>query len=761
MSVSSQCTVTGLGSTTTTSGIPMQDTIIVACADSVILSVAGQGFGSIAFQETFNNGQPIGWNFSQTVTIANNTCGVPSLDGTDFMWMGSNSQHPRIMETLDLDVSNGGDVGFEMRYAIQSGGAPCEGPDQPNEGVRLQYSINAGLNWQDMVPGNYPNGTYWPPTNGGYAGATPLDMTVWNAFSIPIPAAAQTTATRFRWIQDATSSANFDHWGLDNISITQSAPSFTITWLHDNYSYGMGNYIGNNPNAVYPTGDSTYYVMMTDTIDTCYAQLHVIVSFPQIDTVIAVNPTCGGINGTIDITSSGGTAAYSYSIDSGAVFQPVSSYTQLDTAVYMIVLQDQNGCTDTNVTVLTGVDSLKIINFNSTHTSCGFDNGLIDYQSTGGTPNYVYSIYDSINPTIPTVDTIGNFPDLSPGTYMVIVQDFLNCADTTYVTLDASTGPFIDSIVTVHESCEFENGALNAYISLGTAPYTYTITDSLQYTNSNTSGNFTNLNSGLYYLTVIDDVGCENSNASMVDSIMPPYAILPDSMMCNLTYQISGVVTETGANWNSASSNISFSSSTVANPLITATEPGIYTINFSDTLCNYRGSFLLGFVADPYTEIQDTQICIGQVYPLTALQQNQNDTYSWDNGASGPVADVTQTGTYTVTASNICGDYIASAYIDFYLCDLETPNVFTPNGDNSNDHFHLLFESGISELTCVITNRWGNVIRTFDSPSFMWDGTNEKGNDVPDGVYFYQVNAKTDGGNELSKHGFVHLVRSE
>ena len=58
------------------------------------------------------------------------------------------------------------------------------------------------------------------------------------------------------------------------------------------------------------------------------------------------------------------------------------------------------------------------------------------------------------------------------------------------------------------------------------------------------------------------------------------------------------------------------------------TEPGIYTINFSDTLCNYRGSFLLGFVADPYTEIQDTQICIGQVYPLTALQQNQNDTYS-------------------------------------------------------------------------------------------------------------------------------------
>ena len=345
-----QCTIGSFGTSTITS-TATQDTIIVACNDSAILSVAGSGFGSVAFQEDFNSGQPIGWNFSQTVTIANNTCGVPSLDGTDFMWMGGQSPSPRIMETVDLDVSNGGDVCFEMRYAIQSQPSPCEGPDQTNEGVYLDYSINGGATWVNI--------NYWAPTNNG-AASSPL--TQWAQFCEQIPAAAQTTATRFRWNQASATSAGYDHWGLDNIQITQSAPSFNITWMHDNYSYGMGNYTGNNPNAVYPTGDSTYYVMMTDSVDTCYSSIHVIVSFPQIDTILTLDPFCGGINGTIDISASGGTPTYEYSIDGGTTFQVSQNFSQLDTNVYNVILLDQNFCSDTGLVTLTGVDSLKIVN---------------------------------------------------------------------------------------------------------------------------------------------------------------------------------------------------------------------------------------------------------------------------------------------------------------------------------------------------------------------------------------------------------------
>lgn len=746
-SYNSQCTLGSFGTSTITS-TATQDTIIVACNDSAILSVAGSGFGSVAFQEDFNSGQPIGWNFSQTVTIANNTCGVPSLDGTDFMWMGGQSPSPRIMETVDLDVSNGGDVCFEMRYAIQSQPSPCEGPDQTNEGVYLDYSINGGATWVNI--------NYWAPTNNG-AASSPL--TQWAQFCEQIPVAAQTTATRFRWNQASATSAGYDHWGLDNIQITQSAPSFNITWMHDNYSYGMGNYTGNNPNAVYPTGDSTYYVMMTDSVDTCYSSVHVIVSFPQIDTIITLDPFCGGINGTIDISASGGTPIYEYSIDGGSTFQVSQNFTQLDTNVYNVILLDQNLCSDTGLVTLTGVDSLKIVNLNSTHTSCGLDNGLIDFQSIGGSPSYVYSLIDASAPTSVITDSLSNFPNLIPGTYMVIVTDSLLCSDTSIVIIDPSTGPVIDSIVTYKENCGFMDGQLITYVSSGITPYTIEINDSVNFSTSNNTGDFTGLNSGLYYVIVTDAVGCQNINGSVVDSVPPPYALLPDTNVCNLSFQINGVVTETGSDWSSDSPNISFNSSSSSNPIISATSPGIYTIGFSDTLCNFRGSFLLAFVSDPYTDVNDTSVCIGQTYPMPALESSQNTSYMWNTGATGSVLNVDQPGLYVVTASNICGDFADSAFVDFYLCDLKVPNVFTPNDDGSNDNFQLLFESGIASLNCIITNRWGNVIRTFNDPSFSWDGNNENGNAVQDGVYFYKIDAITDGGNEVSKHGFVHLVR--
>ena len=112
----------------------------VACNDCVTLSANGFGENTAAFTENFNSGQPIGWDFTQTVTISATTCGTPSLDGSPFMWMGNSSPAPRTMATVGLDVTSGGDICFEMRYAIQEDPSPCEGPDLGDEGVTLQYS---------------------------------------------------------------------------------------------------------------------------------------------------------------------------------------------------------------------------------------------------------------------------------------------------------------------------------------------------------------------------------------------------------------------------------------------------------------------------------------------------------------------------------------------------------------------------------------------------------------------------------------------
>jgi len=263
----SQCTVQGTATLNT-----------VPCNECVILSANGFGENVAAFVENFNSGQPVGWQFTQTVTISATTCGIPALDGSPFMWMGSSSPAPRTMETLGLDVSAGGTVCFEMRYAIQQQNSPCEGPDLGDEGVTLQYSIDNGATWVTM--------NYWPPLNGGYASS----MTVWNQYCEDIPVDAQTTNTMFRWTQLEATSSSYDHWGLDNVEITLASPDYNITWLHDNYSYGQGNYSGNNPTQVCPEGDTIFVVEMTDGINTCYDTVEIAVDFPVINTINATNP---------------------------------------------------------------------------------------------------------------------------------------------------------------------------------------------------------------------------------------------------------------------------------------------------------------------------------------------------------------------------------------------------------------------------------------------------------------------------------------
>lgn len=241
----------------------------ISCGEEVVLSAFGNGSGNIAFQENFNSGSPVGWQFTQTVTIANNTCGVPAPDGSPFMWMGDASVNPRDMTTVAFDLTLGGTICFEMRYSIQADASPCEGPDEPQEGVYLQYSINGGANWVNI--------DYWDP-NGG----NDPQLVNWNQYCLVIPPAAMTPNTMIRWHQDAVSGAEYDHWGIDNVIITLNDPNFVINWLHDGYSYGPGSSGGNNPTPVSPQTTTTYNVQITDGTTTCTDAIQVIVNDPVI-----------------------------------------------------------------------------------------------------------------------------------------------------------------------------------------------------------------------------------------------------------------------------------------------------------------------------------------------------------------------------------------------------------------------------------------------------------------------------------------------
>ncbi len=250
----------------------------VLCGECVTLTAIGSMNGNVAFQEDFNSGSPVGWQFTQATTIANNTCLVPSPDGTDFMWMGNASVNPRDMTTVGFDLTLGGTICFEMRYSIQgnvddtSNASSCEGPDEPDEGVYLQYSNNGGATWNTIQ--------YWDP-NGG----NDPSLTGWNQYCVTIPAGAMTANTMIQWHQNAVSGAEYDHWGIDNVIITLNDPNSQISWLHDSYAYPLGSGGGADPTQVCMSVPTTYTAQITNGVNTCTKSITVNVVNP----VVSVN----------------------------------------------------------------------------------------------------------------------------------------------------------------------------------------------------------------------------------------------------------------------------------------------------------------------------------------------------------------------------------------------------------------------------------------------------------------------------------------
>ena len=96
------------------------------------------------------------------------------------------------------------------------------------------------------------------------------------------------------------------------------------------------------------------------------------------------------------------------------------------------------------------------------------------------------------------------------------------------------------------------------------------------------------------------------------------------------------------------------------------------------------------------------------------------------------------------------------ATLDYFFCDLNAPNVIVLSSTVGNNEFFVNY-NGITDFQCLILNRWGNKVYEYFDPTETWPGTNMSGKTLDEGTYFYKINAKFEGGNEIQKHGFVVL----
>lgn len=86
------------------------------------------------------------------------------------------------------------------------------------------------------------------------------------------------------------------------------------------------------------------------------------------------------------------------------------------------------------------------------------------------------------------------------------------------------------------------------------------------------------------------------------------------------------------------------------------------------------------------------------------------------------------------------------------------PNVFTPNGDGSNDLLFIESEA-LTGFSVVVLDLNNQVIFKSSDPNFKWDGRMLNGDMAPTGTYVYYVTAIDQQGNAVQKHSSLRINR--
>lgn len=267
-----------------------------------------------------------------------------------------------------------------------------------------------------------------------------------------------------------------------------------------------------------PGGNYTVYVR-----DAKSCQVTRAVSLPVSFSVgiagVSTKPvTCGQTDGSVTVTTTGGSGAVQYSAD-GMTFQPGNTLSGLKAGTYAVQVRDGAGCTATQSVPVGGstlvIDSLKL-----TPPRCLTANGELSVLTTGGVGPLTYSIDGTVYQSDP------RFTNLPGGRYTARVRDASGCEVGKTGSLPPSNPVIILSADAVPTTCGLTNGRATLTVAGGVRPVRFS-TDGRR---AQAGSTIDSLRAGTYTLFAQDSAGCTAARSvSIAASTMPTITDLATS----------------------------------------------------------------------------------------------------------------------------------------------------------------------------------------------------------------------------------------
>lgn len=198
---------------------------------------------------------------------------------------------------------------------------------------------------------------------------------------------------------------------------------------------------------------------------------------------------------------------------------------------------------------------------------------------------------------------------------------------------------------------------------------------------------------------------------------------------------------------------------------LTVGEPGIYTVMVTfDNGCTANSAIAIELHDEATAIVQGADFC--DDFTTTLHVETAAPNMEWSTGETTTDISVDMPGYYSVTVSDqYCQ---TSTHITIEECPFEliVPNVYTPNGDGSNDCFEIEYADdfpihNFKSFSVHVYDRWGRLMFKSEDPRFKWDGTKATGSPASDGVYYWVITFEPKVGTYHELHGSVTRLSSK
>jgi len=547
------------------------------------------------------------------------------------------------------------------------------------DGPDITYSVVwDDVNLEGFMPDTVCAGTY------SYLVTDEDGLTFGGTVIVSQPDEIIITATYRKFICDISEMTNIA------LVVSGGAPPYTYSWSN-----------GSINDTLFNVGFGSHTVDITDT-DGCTANsVYAVDTFPSLNLsfVTSLAGCNGELDGTIDLTASGGLAPFMYQWSNNSITEDLIGLSE---GTYVVTVTNANNCMaidSVDVNVDLGIE----VSSSFSNINCpDLNDGSIYLDIIGESSDYdiVWSIASDSNYIF----------DLSPGDYSVTITSIDGCIWNQSYTLSLNSDLNITAEINDNLCFQDQDGSIDMQIENSNSPY------NILWSNGSTDEDLSNISAGLYEFSLIDSFGCAyNYFYDVEEGAEMVYSTSVTEPECNGTSIDSiNIIPSAG----SLPFSYFWSTGDTTN-LISNIQAGVYYLTITDNEgCINLDTFLI--LEDSNLEISENILhnqCYGDDQGQISLEISGGiEPYEvmWNTTATTSILSTLSEGEYSVTITDALGCEVSQLYAITQpdslgiIRDIVLPLCFDDLGSVSIEGFggiepySILWSTGAVSSTIII-----------------------------------------------------------